>query len=54
MLYFPAIESGSPPLAILPDHDYLRNKKFGGEKNGPTEIRKAQEGQAQPKTARIL
>jgi hypothetical protein len=24
------------------------------KKNGPTEIRKAQEGQAQPKTARIL
>jgi len=40
--------------AILLDHDYLRSKKFGGEKNGPTQSRKTKKGEAQPKTAGIL
>jgi hypothetical protein len=37
----------------LLERDYIRNKKFGGEKNGPTQSRKAKEGEAQPKTAGI-
>jgi hypothetical protein len=41
-------------LAILPDGDYLRTKKFGGEKNGPTQSRKAKEGKDQFKTAGVL
>jgi len=53
-LYFPAIESGSPPLAILRSRDYLKRKKFGGEKDGPAQSRKAQEGKDQFKTTGVL
>ena len=41
-------------LAILPDRDYLKDKKFGGKKHGPTQSRKAKEGKAQPETAGTL
>jgi hypothetical protein len=44
----------TPFRAILPDRDYLRDKKFGRKNHGPTQSRKAKEGKAQPETAGIL
>jgi hypothetical protein len=36
----------TPFLAILPDRDYLGDKKFGGKKNGPPQSRKVKKGEA--------
>jgi hypothetical protein len=36
----------TPFLAILSGRDYLRDKKFGGKKDGPTQSRKAKKGEA--------
>jgi len=43
-----------PALAILPDRDYPKGRKFGGINHGTAKGRKTKKGKDQFKTARIL